>query len=74
MLFYRTTLNLARLLIEEAPKLKEDEDDIQVISVVYVWKHFNFMCRNYIINALIDSLYNVYTNKKIAKDLWESLD
>ena len=34
MLFYLTTLNLARFLTEEVPKLKEDERDIQVISVV----------------------------------------
>ena len=34
MLFYLTTLNLMRFLIEDAPKLKEDEHDIQVISVV----------------------------------------
>ena len=33
-LFYLTTLNLARFLIEDTPKLKEDECDIQVINVV----------------------------------------
>ena len=47
MLFYLTILNLARFLNEEAPKLKEDECDIQGISVVDAWKHFNFFCRNY---------------------------
>ena len=25
-------------------------------------------------NALTDSLYNVYTDKKTTKELWESLD
>ena len=74
MFFHLTTLNLARFLTEEALKLKEDEHDIQVINVVDVWKHFDFMCRNYVMNALTDSLYNVYTNKKIDKKLWESLD
>ena len=34
MLFYLTTLNLARFLTKDAPKLKEDEHDIQVINVV----------------------------------------
>ena len=34
MLLYPTTMNLARFLIEDAPKLKEDELDNQVISVV----------------------------------------
>ena len=64
MLFYLTTLNLARFLTEEAPKLKEDECDIQVISVVDAWKHSDFLCRTYVMNALTDSLYNVYTDKK----------
>ena len=34
MLFYLTTLNLTRFLTEDDHKLKEDEHDIQVISVV----------------------------------------
>lgn len=34
MLFYLTTLNLARFLIEERPKLKEGEQDIQVVNDV----------------------------------------
>ena len=69
MLFYLTILNLARFLTEEAPKLKEDECDTQIISVVGAWKHYDFLCRNYVINILTNSLYNVYTNKKITKEL-----
>ena len=33
-LFYQTTLNLARFLTKDTPKLKEIEHDIQVINVV----------------------------------------
>ncbi|KAL2466528.1 Retrovirus-related Pol polyprotein from transposon TNT 1-94 [Abeliophyllum distichum] len=47
MLFYLTTLNLARFLTEDVPKLK---------------------------HGLADSLYNVYSTMKTAKELWESLD
>ena len=32
--FYFTILNLARFLMEDTPKLKEDKLDIQVINVV----------------------------------------
>ncbi|KAL5573706.1 hypothetical protein UlMin_023303 [Ulmus minor] len=74
MLFYLTTLNLARFLTENAPVLKDDEQDIQAISAVDAWKHSNFLCRNYVLNGLTDSLYNVYSDKKTAKELWESLD
>ena len=74
MLFYLTTLNLARFLTEYAPKLKDDERNIQVISVVDAWKQSDFLYRNYIMNALIDSLYNVYSNKKTINELHESPD
>ena len=60
--------------MEKALNLKEDERDIQVISVVDAWKHSNFLCKNYVMNALTDSLYNVYIDKKTIKELWESLD
>ena len=58
------------ILDERSSKLKEDERDIQVISVVDAWKHYDFLCRNYVMNALTDSLYNVYTYKKTANELW----
>ena len=69
MLFYLTTLNLARFLTEEAPKLKEDERDIQVISAVDAWKYYDFLCRNYFMNVLTGSLYNLYIDKKTDKEL-----
>ena len=74
MLFYLTTLNLVRFLIENSPKLKENEHNIQVINVVDAWKHYDFLCRKYVINVLTDSLCNVYSDKKTANEIWESLD
>ena len=52
MLFYLTTMNLARFFIEEAPKLKDNERHNQVISVVDAWKHYDFMWRNYVMNVM----------------------
>ena len=74
MLFYLTTLNLARFLREDALILKEDETDRQVVAVVDAWKHADFLCRNYILNGLDNTLYNVYSPIKTAKELWESLE
>ena len=37
-------------------------------------KHSNFLCMNYVMNGLHDSLYNVYCTIKTTKELWESLD
>ena len=56
MLFYLTTLNLARFLREDAPALKENETDKQVVAVVEAWKHADFLCRNYLLNGLDNSL------------------
>ena len=74
MLFYLTTLNLARFLQEDAPALKENETDRQVVTTVEAWKHADFLCRNYLLNGLNNTLYNVYCAFNTARELGESLD
>ncbi|KAF5951613.1 hypothetical protein HYC85_009557 [Camellia sinensis] len=74
MLFYLTTLNLARFLREDAPSLKENEIDRQVVAAVNAWNHADFLYRNYVLNGLDNTLYNVYSPIKTAKELWESLE
>ena len=64
MLFY-----LMRFLTEEAPKLSEGETDMQVVNVVDAWKHSDFLYKNYVMNGLHDSLYNVYCAIKTTKEL-----
>ncbi|XP_056159112.1 uncharacterized protein LOC130134993 [Syzygium oleosum] len=61
-------------LTEEAPKISDGETDKQAFNAVEAWKHSDFLCRNYVMNGLHDSLYNVYCAKKTAKELWEALD
>ena len=74
MLFYLTTLNLARFLTEDAPVVDENEQDRQVLIAADTWKHGDFLCRNYVLNGLHDALYSVYCAKRTSKELWESLD
>ena len=69
MLFYLTTLNLSRFLSEDAPKLPEGLTDAQAVNAIDAWKHSDFLCRNYVMNCLHDSLYNVYQIHKTAKAL-----
>ena len=38
------------------------------------YKHVDFLCRNYILNGLDNTLYNVYCAFNTARELWESLD
>ncbi|KAK3014683.1 hypothetical protein RJ639_009812 [Escallonia herrerae] len=72
MLFYLTTLNLARFLQEDAPDLG-DNPDRQTVSAVDAWKHSDFLCKN-ILNGLDNALYNVYSPMINANALWDSLE
>ena len=63
MLFYLTTLNLARFLTKNAYALDKNEIDEQMVTMVEVWKHLDFLCKNYVVNGLDKTLYNVYCTK-----------
>ena len=74
MLSYLTTLNLAKFLREDTPVCSENEVDRQVVAAVDAWKHSDFLYKNYILNGLDNTLYNVYSQIKTTRELWESLD
>nr|GEY30711.1 zinc finger, CCHC-type [Tanacetum cinerariifolium] len=71
MFFCLTTLNLARFLNETAPHVepstKGQPSNAQVVQAVKAWKHSDFLCHNYVLNGLVDSLYNVYFAAIIEK-------
>ena len=69
MLFYFTILNLANVLDKDAPAVEKDETDQQKLIAVEAWKHTDFLCCNYVLNSLDDTLYNVYATKKTTKEL-----
>ena len=48
--------------------------DYWKVTVRNHWKNVDYLCENYILNALKDSLYSVYNEAKSANELWESLD
>ena len=72
--FYQTTLNLAKFFKKEAPTFVEGEVDKDKYVVVDVWKNANFLYKSYVLNGLDNTLYNVYSVKSTAKEMWESLD
>ncbi|XP_057793010.1 uncharacterized protein LOC131009612 [Salvia miltiorrhiza] len=74
MLFYLTTLNMARFVNESPPTVGEDETDSQLRIAYDAWHHSDFLCRNYILNGLDNTLYNVYSSAKTSKELWDSLE
>nr|GFA60472.1 Pol polyprotein [Tanacetum cinerariifolium] len=78
MFFYLTTLNLARFLKETAPQVEPPKEgqpsNAQAVQAMEAWKHSDFLCHNYVLNGLVDDLYNVYCKITTAKELWESLE
>ncbi|XP_071921841.1 uncharacterized protein [Coffea arabica] len=73
MLFYLTTLNLAHILKEECPK-PANPDSRESLLTVETWKQYDFFCRNYILNRLDDTLYDIYLVYSTAKEVWDSLE
>ena len=71
MLFYLTTLHLAKFLQEDPQETGTDRDSVLVVDA---WTQADFLCWNYILNGLDDSPYNVYSTIQMAKKLWASLD
>ncbi|KAK6156300.1 hypothetical protein DH2020_010548 [Rehmannia glutinosa] len=74
MLFYVTTLGLSRFLKEDPPAVGDEESDNERRIAVDAWHNSDFLCRNYVLNGLDDTLYNVYSSFKTSKELWDSLE
>lgn len=72
--FIFITLSLAKFLKEDAHSYTNGDSDVEKLAAVDKWKHSNFLYRNYVLNGLDNTLYNMYSNVKSAKELWESLD
>ena len=70
MLFYLTTLHLAKFLQEDPPEPGTDRDSVLAVDE---WTHGDFLCRNYILNGLDDSLYNVYNPITMTKSYGPAL-
>ncbi|GKB24442.1 retrovirus-related pol polyprotein from transposon TNT 1-94 [Tanacetum coccineum] len=54
--------------------LKGQPSNAQAVQAVEAWKHSDFLCHSYVLNGLVDSLYNMYCKTTTAKELWESLE
>nr|GEW13705.1 hypothetical protein [Tanacetum cinerariifolium] len=85
MFFYLTTLGLVRFLKETVPQVEPPakgqssnaqavRNSLYDVQAVEAWKHLDFLCHNYVLNGLIDPLYNMYCKTTTAKELWESLE
>ncbi|XP_055822156.1 uncharacterized protein LOC129890680 [Solanum dulcamara] len=69
-----TDINFKRFVKESVSKLDDSTPKVERIMIIEVWKHSDFLCNNYILNGLYGDLYNVYSNMKTSKDLWDALE
>lgn len=53
-LFYLTILNLIKFLTEVALEVPKGDADVPTITAVDPWNPSDFLCPNYILNALND--------------------
>ncbi|GKA35055.1 hypothetical protein Tco_0721546 [Tanacetum coccineum] len=67
------TKGLSRELVSRT-SAEGQSSNAQAVQAVEAWKHSDFLCHNYVLNGLIDPLYNVYCKTTTAKELWESLE
>ena len=65
---------MATYLREDIPKLDENETDNLTMITVEVSKHADFLYKNYIMNGLKNTLYNVYCSISTVKELFDFLD
>ncbi|KAL8132571.1 hypothetical protein AgCh_008162 [Apium graveolens] len=68
MHFYLTTLHMDCFLKKEPPLLTA-ESNMQTVYAADAWKHSDNICRNYVLNCLSDSLYNVYSTNLTLKNV-----
>ncbi|GJV54440.1 pol polyprotein [Tanacetum coccineum] len=83
MLFYLTSLHVSYVLMDSKPTdpyLVDGENDPTEAQVADYekaasqWNHNEYNCRKYIMNALDDSLYDIYSTFANARDIYESLE
>ncbi|XP_070054154.1 uncharacterized protein [Nicotiana tomentosiformis] len=72
--FWLTTLGMQKFTSEDPPVPAADMSDNEKFMIVEAWKHADFLCKGYILSSLEDDLYNVYSDMKTSKELWDALE
>lgn len=72
MLFFLTVRKVNSALTVDKPVLPENPTDAQQKDL-NTWTDNDFMCKNFILNGLSDDLYDYYSTKSTAKEVWEAL-
>ncbi|GJT76220.1 hypothetical protein Tco_1042945 [Tanacetum coccineum] len=73
MHFLLTTLKVVCVLTTLMPELMKD-DIVEAIRRRAKWENDDYICRGHILNDMSDSLFHIYQNVELAKELWDSLE
>nr|GEY14882.1 zinc finger, CCHC-type [Tanacetum cinerariifolium] len=71
MHFLLTTLKVVYVLTTPITILVKDAT-VKTIRIRKKWKNDDYICRRHILNGMLDSLFDEYTNVESAKELWDS--
>ena len=76
MRFLLTTLKIAYILESSLAPLAEpsDKDTPEEVEKRRKREEDNLLCRDHILNALSDRLYDLYTETNSAKEIWDALE
>nr|GEU57085.1 hypothetical protein [Tanacetum cinerariifolium] len=72
MHFLLMTLKVVYVLTTPMPELVKDAI-VEAIRIRAKWENDDYICRGHILNGMSNSLSDVDTNVKSAKELWDSL-
>ncbi|XP_070054039.1 uncharacterized protein [Nicotiana tomentosiformis] len=72
--FWFTTLGMQKYTSEEPPVPAADIPDNEKFMIVEAWKQADFLCKGYILRALENDLYNVYSAMNTSKELLDALE
>jgi hypothetical protein len=67
-------LELGKVIDWENVKIIRNKSDPTIMVALNALNHTDFMSKNYILNGLDNTLYNMYSSIKSIKALWEALD
>ncbi|CAM8944812.1 unnamed protein product [Rhodiola kirilowii] len=73
MHFLLTSLKVVHVLSTPMPAA-DDNGPIDAIRKRRKWENDDYICRDHILNGMIDNLFDVYQNVESAKKLWDALE
>ncbi|KAA0034946.1 uncharacterized protein E5676_scaffold1199G00090 [Cucumis melo var. makuwa] len=69
MLFFLTLKKVATACTTEKPKVLEKDPTEEQLKNLATWTKTDFICKNLILNGLIDELYDYYSTMTTAKEV-----